>query len=189
MYYKVSLVIGEFDWFVGDLIGWKELWVLKLFELVGDLVWIYYQYGIDLMFCGIYVIYDNGGQCLILLNELMFLGECYSCIVEYCIDEEVCMVEQVWEYGLEQEWFMLFFILDVDLMFEMGNVLIIDGGCMVDNDGNQFDCFGGCNWVCVFEVIYGDDFEKVWEFVIDDFSWGYLVYWFQRLVSFYLSFD
>ncbi|MEM9407409.1 MAG: aryl-sulfate sulfotransferase [Acidobacteriota bacterium] len=188
-HYQMSLATGELEWLAGDPEGWKEPWASKLLEPLGEVAWTYHQHGIDPTPRGTYLIYDNGGGRSIPPVEPMPVGERYSRVVEYRIDQEARTVEEVWEYGKEQEWFMSPFISDADPLLETGNVLITDGGRMVDNDGNHLDRFGGRNWGRVLEVTYGDDPEKVWELVIDDPSRGYSIYRSQRLVSLYPSLD
>lgn len=188
-HYKVSLETGELDWLAGDPAGWKEPWASKLLQPVGDLQWTYHQHGIDPTPRGTYVIYDNGGARSVPPAEPMPMDERYSRVVEFRFDEEARTVEQVWEYGPEQEWFMSPFISDADPLPETGNVLITDGGRMVDGEGKQMTNFGGRNWGRVLEVTYGDEPEKVWELVIDDPGRGYSMYRSQRLVSLYPSLD
>ncbi len=189
VHYKVSLATGELEWLFGDPTGWKEPWASKLLEPVGDVDWTYHQHGIDPTPRGTFVLYDNGSERAIPPTPEMPENERYSRVVEFRFDDAAKTVEQVWEYGPEQEWFMSPFISDADPLPETNNILITDGGRFVDGEGNQMRRFGGRNWARVLEVTSGDEPEKVWELVIDDPSRGYSMYRAQRFVSLYPSLD
>ena len=189
VHYKVDMGTGELEWLLGDPSGWREPWASKLLQPSGEVGWTYHQHGTEPTPDGTWLIFDNGAERAIPPDPEMPLEERYSRVVEYKIDEAAGTVEQVWEYGPEQEWFMSPFISDADHLPKTGNILITDGGRFVDSEGNQQRAFGGRNWARVLEVTHDEAREKLWELVIDDPSRGYSIYRAQRLQSLYPSLD
>ena len=78
-------------------------------------------------------------------------------------------VRQVWEYpGPEGETFYSPFMGDADWLPETGNVLITDGGRLVDESGAPTsDVLRGRKWGRVIEVTGGESAEVVFELVLD----------------------
>lgn len=189
VHYVLDWASGELDYMFGDPREWKAPWSDKLLEPRSDVQWAYHQHGIEPTPQGTWILYDNGGARTVPPHEGLPNGERYSRVVEYRTDPDAGTIEQIWEYGPEQEWFMSPFISDADWLPETGNVLITDGGRMVDGEGNQLDRFGGRNWARILQVTYGDDPQKVWELVIDDPSRGYSVYRAQHIKSLYPRLD
>jgi hypothetical protein len=109
-------------------------------------------------------------------------------VVEYKIDEKAMTVEQVWTFGDEDgaDRFYSPFICDVDWLPQTGNVLVTDGGRLMDKDGNPSgNIFGDRHWARIVEVTHDSPPSKVFELVIDDPSVGWAVFRSDRIPSLY----
>jgi len=101
-------------------------------------------------------------------------------------------VAQVWSYGgPADEIFYSPFICDADRLPVTGNVLITDGGRVVDGDGTPSDlpaAEGNHTWARLVEVTHTTPAVKVWEVQIgnpDPDSESWTVYRSERLPGLY----
>ena len=116
--------------------------------------------------------------------------ETYSRVVEFAIDEDQKTVAEVWSYqGSEDERFYSPFLSDADQLPQTGNILITDGGRMVEADGQRSQRFGQAHhFARIVEVTHQDQPEKVFELIVgnpkgQEAGGGWSVYRAERLPS------
>ena len=184
---KVSLDTGELVWILGDPTGWREPWSEKVLQPVGDVEWSYLHHEVSHSGRGTYLLFDNGvGRAMPFDGrEPMALEDSYSRGVEYRVDEENMTVEQVWEYGPDDEWFYGRYLGDIDWLPQTGNILINVGSMETGPDGNAVPPGQAQRWARFFEVTSDTPAEKVWELQLRDEGLGWSVYRVERLPSVY----
>jgi hypothetical protein len=185
-----SRATGTLNWILGNHEGWGDEWAPYLLQAEGDLEWPYHQHAAEITDWGTLIIYDNGNNRTMPPAAGMMPQESYSRAVEYVIDSNQRSVEQVWEYGPDQERFFSPFISEADRLPSTGNVLITDGGRVQDEEGLQSSqIVGGDHWARILEVTRTETPSKVFEIVIDssqeepDIGWA--VYRAERLPGLY----
>jgi len=166
---KIDRQTGEIIWILGDPAGWGEEWQQYLLQPEGELTWPYHTHAPGLTADGNLILFDNGNYRAQPPARRMALEDCYSRAVEFAIDEEAMTVRQVWSYGGPgSEYFYSAFMSDADRLPITGNVLITDGGNLLDADGVPSNAVVPSRKVSrIFEVTSGEDTEKVFEIVID----------------------
>ena len=89
-------------------------------------------------------------------------------MVEYRVDEAKKTVKQTWVYGGDDaEAFYSPFLGDADALPKTGNVLVTDGGRVVDNQGIPSDeILSGHKWARIFEITRDVSPRKVFELYI-----------------------
>ncbi|MDX1383159.1 MAG: aryl-sulfate sulfotransferase, partial [Thermoanaerobaculia bacterium] len=186
--FKLDLASGELDWILGLHDGWREPWKSLLLEPEGDPGWFTYQHAVER---------TARGTILIYANNLGFWSpdqrpedsDNYTRAVEYEIDEEAGTFRQVWSYGgpADGDVFLSPFISEADSLPETGNVLMINGGLMIDKNGDYTTNFAaGRHLTSVLEVTRDSPAEKVWEVRFDDPANGWASYRVERVPSLYL---
>lgn len=123
---------GELNWILGAHNGWGEAWSDKLLNPEGEFAWPYHQHAAEVTASGSVLIFDHGNFRAIPGAPAMTVMESYSRAVEYVIDPKVGSIRQVWSYGPDQESFYPPFISAADPQPLTGNVLITDGGRILD---------------------------------------------------------
>ncbi len=181
---------GGLVWILGDPAGWDERFQPYLLQPEGELEWPFHLHAPQITHEGNLMIFDNGNYRAVPPAPPIPHADNYSRAVEYAIDEEAMTVRQVWSYGGPgSEMFYCPFLGDADRLPTTGNVLINDGGRLVDARGVPTNnVIGGRKWARIVEVTGNEDAEKVFEMVIDhgdDVSriMGWTVYQADRIPS------
>lgn len=187
--FKLDLNTGKIRWILGNHGGWNEADAKLLLKPVGEpFKWQYHQHAAKVTPHGTIMLFDNGNYRARPGEERMAPQDSYSRVVEYKIDEQAMTVEQVWTYGDEDgaDRFYSPFICDVDWLPQTGNVLVTDGGRLMDKDGKPSgNIFGDRHWARIVEVTHESPPTKVFELVIDDPSVGWAVFRSDRIPSLY----
>ena len=166
---KIDRQTGELVWIMGDPTGWSDEWQQYLLRPEGELTWPYHVHAPALTPDGNLILFDNGNYRAQPPARRMAPEDSYSRAVEFAIDEEARTVRQVWSYGGPgSEHFYSAFVSDADRLPATGNVLITDGGNLLDADGVPSNTVVPSRKVSrIFEVTGGENPEKVFEIVID----------------------
>ena len=189
---KIDLTANELVWILGDPTGWGPEFSRLLLEPVGELDWPYGQHAPEITPTGTLLLYDNGSWGRAYPPaEGDPIEERYSRAVEYRIDEENLTVTQLWSYGgLETDHFYAAFVSEADRLPATGNILLVNGGQEVDDDGKPvYVGYEAEEYprvrTSLMEVTNTTPAEKLWEISIDtiDGSWG--SYRAERLPSLY----
>jgi hypothetical protein len=183
---KIDRQTGDLVWIFGDPTGWGEEWQQYLLKPVGELTWPYHVHSPSLTPSGNLMVFDNGNYRAQPPAPPVQPADSYSRAVEFEIDEEAMTVRQVWSYGGPgSEHFYSAFVSDADRLPRTGNVLITEGGRLLDADGVPSNLVVPSRKVSrIFEVTGGEIPEKVFELVIDTGlppGWG--IYHADRLTS------
>jgi hypothetical protein len=160
---------GGLVWILGDPAGWSETFQPYLLQPVGELEWPYHLHGPQITPDGNLMLFDNGNFRALPPAEPVPHAENYSRAVEYAIDEDAMTVRQVWAYGGPgSEMFYTPFLGDADRLPITGNVLITDGGRLVNADGVPTNnVVAARKWARLLEVTGGESPETVFELIID----------------------
>jgi len=160
---------GQLVWILGDPAGWSERFQPFLLQPAGELEWPYHPHAPQITPDGSLMVFDNGNFRAIPPATPVPHADNYSRAVEYAIDDSAMTVRQVWSYGGPgSEIFYAPFLGDADRLPQTGNVLITDGGRIVDADGIPTnDVIGGRKWGRLIEVTGGDNPEVVFELILD----------------------
>jgi arylsulfate sulfotransferase len=166
---KISRQTGEIIWILGDPAGWGAEWQRYLLQPEGELTWPYHTHAPGLTATGNLILFDNGNYRAQPPGRRVQPANSYSRAVEFAIDEETMTVRQVWSYGGPgSEHFYSAFMGDADGLTVTGNVLITDGGNLLDADGVPSNAVVPSRKISrILEVTGGDGTEKVFEIVID----------------------
>jgi arylsulfate sulfotransferase len=115
------------------------------------------------------MVFDNGNYRAQPPAPPVQPADSYSRAVEFEIDEEAMTVRQVWSYGGPgSEHFYSAFVSDADRLPDTGNVLITEGGRLLDADGVPSNLVVPSRKISrIFEVTGGERPQKVFEVVID----------------------
>jgi len=152
--------------------------------------WPYHPHAPALTPTGNVLVFDNGNFRVRPFRPKPPVGQSYSRVVEYVVDEETKSVSEGWVYGgPRDEMFYSPLLADADLMPITGNVLVSDGGRVTDSEGrSRNDLQTGLRWARIVEVTHTTPPEKVFELIIRDESTpevGWVVYRAERLPSLY----
>ena len=160
---------GSLVWILGDPTGWSERFQPYLLQPEGKVEWPYHLHAPQITEDGNLMVFDNGNFRALPPERPVPHPQNYSRAVEYAIDEDAMTVRQVWTYGGPgSEMFYTPFLGDADRLPLTGNVLITDGGRLVNADGVPTnDVIGGRKWARMVEVTGGESPEKVFEIVMD----------------------
>ena len=182
---KMRLEDSSIAWLLGDHAGWEEPWSDHLLEPEGDLIWTSNQHAAELTPTGTVLVFDNGGHRSPPFAPNIPMEERYSRAVEFRIDQERGVAEEVWSYGsLDTDHFYSSFLCDVDLQPTTGNVIVTDGARTRRNDGGMGDGpGGGHHWAHIFEVDRKTG-RKVFEMTLEDET-GWAVYRSERFPTLY----
>ena len=134
---------------------------------------------------GTLLLFDNGTYKAIPPAPAVAPADNYSRAVEYAIDEEAMTVRQVWSFGGPDEPFYSPFLGGVAWLPETGNILVADGGRVVDEEGVSLDIPPlGRKFGRIVEVTHTDEPETVFELVIDTGEKpGWSIYRAERLAA------
>jgi hypothetical protein len=187
---KLSRETGKLIWILGDHDLWKAPWKPYLLEPLEGLQWQYHSHAAKMTSRGTLLLFDNGNFRALPPKAKMAGPDSYSRAVEFAIDAKAKTVRQVWKYGGPgDEIFFSPFISEADLLPKTGNVLVTDGGRVLDKEGRLTDDVAkGHHSARVVEVTHTDPPEKVFELVVDsgikDDPIGWAVYRSERLPAF-----
>jgi hypothetical protein len=186
---KFRRTSGEIVWILGNHAGWRTPWSDKLLAPRGTLEWQYHQHHATLTPRGTVLLFDNGNHRAHPFQPSQAVGESYSRAVEFAVDQEAGVVEQVWAQGEPGRGaYFCPFICGAEELPETGNVLACYGGLLSDDDGAvSDDPANGLGWVRIVEVTHDPEPETVFELFIDerDQNKGWDVYRAHRLASLY----
>ncbi|HEY5623591.1 MAG TPA: aryl-sulfate sulfotransferase, partial [Gammaproteobacteria bacterium] len=182
---KVSMNTGELVWILGNHDNWREPWSDKLLTPVGDVEWSWKHHAISHTENGTYLLFDNGVRRASPPDPGMSLEQSYSRAVEYRVNEETMEVEQVWEYGPDDERFYGRYLGDVDWHPDSDTILINIGGRETDAEGVNAPPGQAQRWASLIEVTHERPARKVWQMDLkqDDSNWA--IYRADRLPSIY----
>ncbi len=160
---------GELAWILGDPAGWSERFRPYLLQPQGELEWPYHLHAPQLTADGNLMVFDNGNFRALPPEEPVPHADNYSRAVEYAIDEEAMTVSQAWSYGGPgSDMFYSPFLGDADRLSITGNVLIADGGRLVDEDGVPTNnVIAGRKWARLLEVTGDASPVTVFELIIN----------------------
>ncbi len=166
---KIGRQTGEIIWILGDPAGWGEEWQRYLLQPEGGLTWPYHTHAPGLTREGNLILFDNGNYRAQPPARRTQPADSYSRAVEFAIDQEAMTVRQVWSYGgPDSEYFYSAFVSDADRLPVTDNVLITDGGNLLDADGVPSNAVVPSRKVArILEVTGGENPVKVFEIVID----------------------
>ena len=186
---KIGRESGELIWILGDPAGWGERWQPYLLQPEGDLLWPYHQHGSKITPHGTLLLFDNGNFKAIPPARGIDASDNYSRAVEYAIDEAAMTVRQVWAYGGPDDRFFATFLGDADWMHDTGNVLVTDGGRVVDEDGVPTQAVPiGRKFGRIVEVTHTDPAETVFELFVDTGEFpGWSIYRAQRVAPLHVE--
>jgi arylsulfate sulfotransferase len=188
---KIGRETGELIWILGNLEGWRGDWSGSL--LLPDpfnMPWPYHTHAPALTPSGNLLVFDNGNFRVRPFRSKTPVGQSYSRVVEYAVDQEAKKVSEAWVYGGPgDESFYSPLVGDADWMTETGNILVTDGGRVTDSDGRPTnDLQTGLRWARIVEVTHATPPVKVFELIIRDESspeTGWIVYRAERLTGLY----
>jgi hypothetical protein len=162
---KFSRATGKLVWILGSPANWKTPWNEALLTAAPGLEWFYHQHAPKVFPDGRILLFDNGNFRASPPNTRVDAKNNHSRVVEFRIDEKAKTVKQEWSYGgTETEIFYSPFLGDADLLPATGNVLVTDGGRVMDNQGQASDAILiGHKWARVFEVTREAKPRKVFE--------------------------
>ena len=182
---KIDAETSEIRWILGPHSGWKPPWNEQLLAPEGELEWAYHGHGAKVTPLRTILQFDNGNNRATAFEDPMSALDS-SRAVEFAVDESAMTVEQVWEYGPDDERFFSSFLSDADWMPTTGNVLITDGSRTREIEDATTGETVTHNWVRIVEVTRMAPSEKVFELVIDDEPpSGWRVYRAERLPGLY----
>ena len=183
---KLDAATSEVRWILGPPGGWRAPWDEHLLAPRGELAWAYHGHGAKVTPQRTILQYDNGNNRATAFEERMPAAESYSRAVEFAVDEVGMTVNQVWEYGPDDERFFSSFLSDADWLPTTGNVLITDGARTSEVEDAPSGETVTHNWLRIVEVTHTTPAEKVFELVIDDEPPnGWRVYRAERLPGLY----
>jgi arylsulfate sulfotransferase len=136
------------------------------------------------------LLFDNGNFRSLPPKTKMAGRDSYSRVMELAIDAKAKTARQVWKYGGPGDGiFFSPFISEADLLPNTGNLLVTDGGRVLDKDGHLSDDIAkGHHAARIAEVTYADPPQKVFELVVEsgekDDPIGWAVYRSERLPAF-----
>ena len=160
---------GRLVWILGDPAGWSEQFRPFLLQPEGEVQWPYHLHAPQITSDGNLMVFDNGNFRAVPPARPVPHAQNYSRAVEYAIDEDAMTVRQVWSYGGPgSDKFYTPFLGDADRLPITGNVLISDGGRLVDENGVATNnVIGGRKWARLLEVTGGENPAAVFELIID----------------------
>jgi hypothetical protein len=185
---KIDMKTGKLVWLLGNHYGWSDAEKPYLLTPIGDnFAWQYHQHAVKLTPQGTILLYDNGNYRAMPGQEKEKPEDAHSRAVEFKVDEANKTIEKVWSYGEDgSDHFHSPFICDVDWLPKTGNVLITDGGRIVDKDGKpSINIFAGRHLVRIVEVTHESPATKVWEVMFDDPRMGWATFRSERVASLY----
>ena len=182
---KVSMDTGEIIWILGTHENWREPWSDKLLTPVGEVEWFWKQHAPTWTEHGTLLIFDNNALASTPPEPTPPLETRRSRAVEYRIDEEAMTVEQVWEYGPDDELFYAGYLGDVDWLSDSDTVLITVGARETDEYGVSVPLRQGQRWATLIEVTHQQPAQKVWHMDLKTDGVGWAVYRAGRLSGVY----
>ena len=183
---KIERSTKKISWILGPHNGWRPPWTRYLLAPLNGTTWAYHSHGVDLTPQGTFLLFDNGNNRASAFEKKNPLGEAYSRIIEFRVDEDAMTVNEVWSYrGADEEQFYSSFLSDADWLPVTGNVLVTDGArtrTVEDGKGELTDH----NWARIIELTYEASAQTVFEMVVDDEPpAGWRVYRAQRIAGLY----
>ena len=189
---KIDRGTGALKWILGTHDNWRAPWSELLLAPQGGMEWPYHTHGAKVLANGNVLLFDNGTFRASPPEPKLAATENYSRAVEYRVDAAAKTVTEVWSYGGagSSDRFYSAFLSDADLMPQTGNVLITDGGRVVDEEGQPSDDLtGGHRFARLVEVTHTQPATKVWEVYFGDTSpdapVGWMIYRSMRLPGLY----
>jgi hypothetical protein len=185
--FAFDLDTREVAWILGFPTGWGERWMQKVLNPVGDGLYPFHQHAARMTPAGTLLMFDNGKYRALPYAPKMPPEQSFSRAVEFAIDPTTLEFRQLWTYGgRPDEHFFTPFLGETDWLSRTGNVLVTDGGRVVQPDGRPgFHPAQGRKWARVAEVTRTTPADVVFEVVIDDPTCGWTVYRSERLEDLY----
>ena len=139
-----------------------------MLEPLDGLEWQYHSHAAKITPRGTLLLFDNGNFRALPPKPRMAARDSYSRAVEFAIDAKAKTAREVWKYGGPKgEIFFSPFISEADLLPTTGNVLITDGGRVLDKEGHPTDDVAkGYHFARLLEVTRADPPEKVFELLV-----------------------
>jgi hypothetical protein len=174
---KIDRETGRLIWILGDPAGWKEPWRDHLLKPDASVEWPYHAHSPMLTPDGTLLVYDNGNFKALPFATPVAAADNYSRVVEFAIDEESKTLRQVWDYRSPDMSFTGF-LGDANVLPQTGNVLVTEGGHVVDEQGVPLDDNNaGRKWARIVELTRTSTPEKVFELLVGgDKAPGWTVY-------------
>lgn len=165
---KFSRKDGSLVWILGPHAHWKSPWKEALLKPEPGLEWFYHQHAPKVFPDGRIILFDNGNFRASPPEPKVPGKDNHSRVVEFRVDESKRTVKQEWAYGgADTEIFYSPFLGDADLLEKSGNVLITDGGRVMDQQGRASDdIILGHKWARIFEITHDAKPRKVFELQI-----------------------
>jgi hypothetical protein len=185
---KIDRETGRLIWILGDPAGWNEPWQQHLLKPEGPVEWPYHTHAPMITPEGTLLVYDNGNYRAMPFTKPVEAADSHSRVVEYAIDEEAKTVRQVWIYGGPgSDMSFTVFVGDADWLPQTGNVLVTEGGHVVDEQGIPLDDSNeGRKWARIVEVTHTNSPEKVFELLVGgEEAPGWSVYRSERVERLY----
>ncbi len=185
--FKLDLATRRILWILGTPAGWGAAWSPLLLDEVGDAVHPFHQHAARLTPQRTLLMFDNGKYRALPYTPRTPPEQWSSRAVEFAIDEEAREFRELWSYGGRPgEHFLTPFLGEADWLPATGNVLVTDGGRVIQKNGQPgFHPAQGRKWARVLEVTHTTPADVVFEVVIDDPRFGWTVYRSERLASLY----
>lgn len=185
--FAFDLDTREVRWILGFPTGWGERWMDKVLTPVGDGLYPFHQHAARLTPEGTLLMFDNGKYRALPYAPKMPPETSFSRAVEFAVDPATLEFRELWTYGgRPDEHFFTPFLGETDWLPRTGNVLVTDGGRVVQPDGRPgFHPAQGRKWARIVEVTRTTPADVVFEVVIDDPTCGWTVYRSERLEDLY----
>jgi len=190
---KYSRATGELIWILGPHENWNQFeFGQYLLDPIGEnFRFQYHQHAPMVTSDGNILLFDNGNNRASPFDEKLPATENFSRAVEFSVNEETMLVQQIWEFGeFINEPLYSPFLSDADQMPQTGNVLITFGGITKNESGEPTNAIAGSKIsVKIFEVTHTDNPQIVFELSIVDESEniedGWVSYRSERLLGLY----
>ncbi|OEU44566.1 MAG: hypothetical protein BBJ60_07125 [Desulfobacterales bacterium S7086C20] len=122
---KIERPSGKIRWIFAEPGGWAEKYQPLLFKKKGEIEWPWYQHAPSITSEGNLLLFDNGIMRARPFKEQAPISEVYSRAVQYSIDEEGLIAQEVWSSDVAGPKSLVSFAMgDADYLPSKGNVLI-----------------------------------------------------------------
>jgi hypothetical protein len=172
---KIDRSTGDIIWILGEPSGWPLALQDKLFTLEGENArWFYHQHSPEPTPNGTVLIFDNANYQARPFTPPLLPIETYSRAVEYRLNEDDRIAQQVWSSEIPGEQKVVSFAMgDVDALPQTDNILLSEGFLLPNDKLPQLTwdnilSVGG--WTRIRELTHTEPPEVLWEVVMDNGS-------------------